>query len=86
MDDRIGIVTVIGWHVVSNYLERLESVAGGVAATKSIGFVDVGTVLVKPELVDLPQTGVNVKWGGGVVCVESEDWVGERDGQSVSEG
>ena len=50
-----------------------------------VGSVDVGTVPVKPELVDLSQTGVNAKWGRDVVCVESEDWVGERDGQGVSE-
>jgi len=80
VDDRIGIVTVIGWHVVSDYLERLESVTSSGAGTRSIRFVDVGTMPVMPELVDSSQTGVNSKWGRDVVCVESEDRVGERDG------
>ena len=54
-------------------------------ATRSIGSVDVDAVRVKPELVDLSQTGVNIEWGRDVVCVESEDWIGERDGQGISE-
>ena len=86
MEDRIRIVAVIRWHVVGDYFVGLESVASSAAATRSIGLVDVGTVLVKPEPVDLSQTGVNVKWGRGIVCVESEDRFGERDGERVSEG
>ena len=54
-------------------------------ATRSIGSIDVDAVRVKPELVDLSQTGVNIEWGRDVVCVESEDWIGERDRQGISE-
>ena len=80
MEDSFRIVTVIGWHVVSDYLVGLESVTSSAAATRSIGSIDIGTVLIKPELVDLSQTGMNVKWGREVVCVESEDRVGELNG------
>ena len=76
----MGIVTVIGWHVVSDYLVGPESVASMYAATRSISFVNIGAVPVMPELVDMSQTGVNAKWGRDVVRVESEDWIGERDG------
>ena len=86
MDDRISIVTVIGWHIVSDYLVRLEPVAGSGVATRCVGFVDIGTVPMKSELVDSSQTVVNAKWGRGVVRVQPEDRVRERDRQCVSEG
>lgn len=85
MDDGVGVITVVGWHIVGDCLVRLEFVASGNAGTLLSGFVDVCAMRINPKPVDLSQASVNVKWGRGIVRVESGDWIGERDGQGVSE-
>ena len=44
MDDGIGVVAVIGGHVVCDRLIRLEHVEAASLATQSSGFIDVGAV------------------------------------------
>ena len=86
MEDGIGVITVIGEYVVGNHRRRMELVGEGSASTQSSSFVDIGAVRVESEFVELSQTGVDVERGCSVICVKSEDWIGQRGGQGVSEG
>lgn len=63
MEDGIGMIAVIGKHVIGEYFVRLEFVGSGNAGARSSRFVDIGAVRVEPELVDLSQAGVNVERG-----------------------
>ena len=80
MDDGTGVRTVIGEHVVGDRRIWLELVGEGILGTSSGGFIDVGAVRVEPKLVQLSQARASAEWGRCIVCVESEDWVGQGGG------
>ena len=65
MEDVIGVITVIGEHIVGYHRTWLEFVGSSIGSTQPAfsGIVDIGTVRVESEFVDLPQTSVRVEWG-----------------------
>jgi len=80
------VITVIGGDIVGNHRIRLELVGNSPGGTRSSGFIDIGTIRVESEPVGLSQTCTRLEWGRDVICVESEDWVGEGGKQGISKG
>ena len=80
------MITVIGEHVICNHRKRLEWVGNSTVSTQCSGSVDIGTVRVESEFVDFSQASARVEWSRSIICVESEDWVGEGGEQGISRG
>lgn len=62
MDDGIGIIAVIREHVAGEHSVRSELISSGCISTQPGGVIDIGTVRVKPKLVQLSKTSANVEW------------------------